>query len=78
MKPDAEDLRTNVTDDRGRIYLGSEYANTRVTITVVDVESDRPDAEKLPTAYQDASDSAETLAEACEGPATGAWTGLDE
>ena len=30
MNVDARDLRTNETDDRGRIYLGTEYANKRV------------------------------------------------
>ena len=41
MKVDADDLRTNKTDDRGRIYLGTEYANKRVTVAVIEVESDR-------------------------------------
>jgi hypothetical protein len=46
-KVDAHDLRTNETDDRGRIYLGTEYANKRVTVAVVEGESDRPDDEEL-------------------------------
>lgn len=60
-KVDAQDLRTNETDDRGRIYLGTEYANKRVTVAVVDVESDRPDEDELAAAYRDASGSAEEL-----------------
>jgi len=63
MEVDAHDLRTNETDDRGRIYLGTEYANKRVTVAVVEVESDHPDGEELAAAYREASESAETLAE---------------
>lgn len=75
---DARDLQTNETDDRGRIYLGTEYANKRVTVAVVDVESDRPDDEDLAAAYRDASASAETLAEEWGDTSVEAWTGLDE
>ncbi|MFC6614672.1 hypothetical protein ACFQAS_06830 [Halopenitus salinus] len=78
MKVDARDLRTNETDDRGRIYLGTEYANKRVTVAVVNVESDRPDDEELAAAYREASESAETLAEDWDGVSDEAWTGLDE
>jgi len=62
MKVDAEDLRTKETDERGRIYLGTEYANKRVTVAVVEVETDGPDEEELAAAYRDASESAESLA----------------
>ena len=41
MNVDADDIQTNETDDRGRIYLGTEYANKQVTVAVVDVESER-------------------------------------
>jgi hypothetical protein len=51
------------TDDRGRIYLGTEYANKRVTVAVVEVESDRPDDDELAAAYREASESSEALAE---------------
>lgn len=40
MKIDSDEIQTNETDDRGRIYLGTEYVNKRVTIGVVDVEPD--------------------------------------
>ena len=63
MKLDAEEFRTNETDDRGRLALGPEYANKRVTVAIVDVESTRPDEDELAAAYRDASKSAETLAE---------------
>jgi len=77
MKVDAHDLQTNETDDRGRIYLGTEYANKRVTVAVVEVESDRSDDEELAAAYRDASGSAETLAEEWDETSDDAWAGLD-
>ena len=77
-KVDAHDLRTNETDDRGRIYLGTEYANKRVTVAVVEVESDRPDEDELAAAYREASESADNLAEEWEGTSDEAWNGLDE
>lgn len=77
MKVDAEDLRTNETDDRGRIYLGTEYANKRVTVAVVEVESDGPDEDELAAAYRDAAESAESLTAEWEGTSAGAWNGLD-
>lgn len=78
MKVEAEDLRTNETDDRGRIYLGTEYANKRVTVAVVEVESDGPDEDQLAAAYREASESAESLAGEWEGTSEAAWDGLDE
>ena len=78
MKVDARDLRTNDTDDRGRIYLGTEYANKRVTVAVVEVENDHPDQDELAAAYRDASDSAEALAEAWDNTSEEAWGGLAE
>lgn len=77
-KVDARDLRTNETDDRGRIYLGTEYANKRVTVAVVEVESDRPDDEELAAAYREASESADHLAEEWTEASDEAWNGLDE
>jgi hypothetical protein len=77
MKVDADDLQTNETDDRGRIYLGTEYANKRVTVAVVEVESDRPDEDELAAAYQQASDSAADLAEEWDETSAEAWDGLD-
>lgn len=78
MKVDADDLRTKRTDDRGRVYLGTEYANKRVTVAVVEVESDRPDEDELAAAYQDAAESARALAEDWAATSDEAWTGLDE
>jgi hypothetical protein len=78
MKVDARELRTNETDDRGRIYLGTEYANKRVTVAVVEVENDRPDEDELADAYRDASESAEALAEAWDDTSEEAWSGLTE
>lgn len=77
-KVDAVDLRTNETDDRGRIYLGTEYANKRVTVAVVEVESDRLDEDELAAAYREASDSADHLAAEWRGTSDDAWNGLDE
>ncbi len=78
MKVDARDLRTSDTDDRGRIYLGTEYANKRVTVAVVEVENDWPDEDELAAAYREASESAESLAEAWDDTSDEAWNGLDE
>jgi hypothetical protein len=78
MKVDARDLRTSDTDDRGRIYLGTEYANKRVTVAVVEVENGRPDEDELAAAYREASESAESLAEVWDDTSDEAWSGLDE
>ncbi|QUO48710.1 MULTISPECIES: hypothetical protein [Halorubrum] len=78
MKVDATDLKTSEADDRGRVYLGTEYANKRVTVAVVEVESDRPDDDELAAAYREASESAETLTEEWSGTSDEAWEGLDE
>jgi len=77
MKVDATDLKTNETDDRGRVYLGTEYANKRVTVAVVEVESDRPDEADLATAYREASESADALAEEWSEASEEAWESLD-
>lgn len=77
MRVDAEDLRTRETDDRGRIYLGTEYANKRVTVAVVDVETQHPDEEELAAAYRDASQSAESINEAWSEASDEAWGALD-
>ncbi|AGB16191.1 hypothetical protein Halru_1584 [Halovivax ruber XH-70] len=76
-KVDAQDLQTNETDDRGRIYLGTEYANKRVTVAVVEVENDQPDTDELAAAYREASGSAEELAEGWTDVSDEAWDGLD-
>lgn len=60
---DTRDLRTTETDDRGRVYLGTEYANKRVTVAVVEVESDRPDENELAAVYRETSKSAKSLAD---------------
>lgn len=78
MKVDARDLRTNETDGRGRIYLGTEYANKRVTVAVVEVESNRPDEDELAAAYREASESAEALSEEWDEVSDEAWNGLAE
>ena len=77
-KVDARDLQTNETDDRGRIYLGTEYANKRVTVAVVEVESDLPDEDELAAAYREASEGAEELADEWDGASDEAWSGLDK
>jgi hypothetical protein len=78
MKVDADKLQTNKTDDRGRVYLGTEYANKRVTVAVVEVESESPDEEELAAAYREASESASDIAEEWGGASDEAWSGLDE
>lgn len=78
MKVDAHDMRTNETDDRGRIYLGTEYANKRVTVAVVEVENDHPGEGELAAAYREASEGAEALAEEWDEASDEAWNGLAE
>lgn len=78
MNVDANDLRTKETDDRGRIYLGTEYANKRVTVAVVEVQSDRPDEDKLAAAYREASETAATLADEWDNTSDEAWDTLPE
>ncbi|RQG90014.1 hypothetical protein EA462_08385 [Natrarchaeobius halalkaliphilus] len=77
-KVDVRDLQTNETDDRGRIYLGTKYANKRVTVAVVEVESDHPDEDELAAAYREASESAEELAEEWDDASDDAWSELDK
>ena len=60
-------MRTDETDNRGRIYLGTEYANKRVIVAIIEVESERPDEDELVAAYRRASESADPLAEEWEG-----------
>jgi hypothetical protein len=78
MKVDATDLKTNETDDRGRVYLGTEYANKRVTVAVVEVMSDRPDDDELAAAYREAAESAAVLTEEWNETSDEAWDTLDE
>lgn len=78
MRIDADEIQTNETDDRGRIYLGTEYANKRVTVAIVEVESDHPDEEELAAAYREASGSASTMVEEWDDTSDEAWDNLDE
>jgi hypothetical protein len=78
MRIDADELQTNETDDRGRIYLGTEYANKRVTVAVVEVESEGPDEDELAAAYREASESAGDLAGEWDEASDEAWSGLGE
>jgi hypothetical protein len=78
MQIDAEELQTNKTDDRGRFYLGTEYSNKRVTVAIVDTESNDPPQEDIAEAYREASASARSLTEEWEGTSDEAWTTLHE
>jgi len=40
VKIEKGDIVEATTDDRGRIYLGSEYANTEVEVAILDVKDD--------------------------------------
>ncbi|MEZ3117653.1 hypothetical protein RYH80_17180 [Halobaculum sp. MBLA0147] len=77
MKIDADELQTNETDDRGRVYLGTEYANKRVTVAVVEVESETPDEAELAAAHREASESAGSLADEWDCTSDEAWSELD-
>jgi hypothetical protein len=77
MKVDADELQTSETDDRGRVYLGTEYANKRVTVAVVEVNEDGPDEAELAAAYRDAADSAETLTAEWDSASKEVWDADD-
>jgi hypothetical protein len=40
VKVDPDDVQELTTDERGRVYLGSEYADTTVEVAVVAVKDD--------------------------------------
>jgi len=37
---DPDDIQKASTDDRGRVYLGPEYANSEVEVAVLDADND--------------------------------------
>lgn len=75
MKVETDDVRTKETDDRGRLYLGTEYANKRITVAIVDIEDDRPEDE-LAAAYRDAAESARDINRELEHASAEAWNSL--
>jgi len=77
MEVDANKLQTTKADDRGRVYLGTEYANKRVTVPVVEVESETPDEEELAAAYREVAESASDLSDQWDEASDEAWSGLD-
>ena len=76
MEIETDDIRTKEADDRGRLYLGTEYANKHVTVAVVDVETDRPDEDELAAAYRDAADSTRKVTGDWEHASDEAWESL--
>lgn len=76
MKIETNDVRTKEADDRGRLYLGTEFANKRVTVAIVEVESEGPTEAELAAAYRDAAESARELASEWGPTAREAWAEL--
>jgi hypothetical protein len=76
MNVESDDIRTKEADDRGRLYLGTEYANKRITVAVVDVEDDRPSEDELAAAYQDAAESARDITREWSHASDEAWESL--
>jgi hypothetical protein len=76
MNVESDDIRTKEADDRGRLYLGTEYANKRITVAVVDVEDDRPNEDELAAAYQDAATSARDITREWDHVSDEAWESL--
>jgi hypothetical protein len=76
MNVESNDIRTEEADDWGRLYLGTEYANKRVTVAVIAVETDRPDEEALAAAYRDASESADDMTRDWEHASDEVWDSL--
>lgn len=76
MNVETNDIRTKETDDRGRLYLGTEYANKRVTVAVLEVEDERPSEDELAAAYRDAAGSAREITREWDAASVEAWNGL--
>jgi hypothetical protein len=74
---EALELYTKDTDSRGRVYLGTEYANKRVTVAVVEVDASGPDEAELAAAYRDAAGNADRLAREWDETSNEAWAELD-
>jgi len=43
---DPDDIQKRTTDDRGRVYLGPEYADNTVTVAILDVYDDGGDRDE--------------------------------
>jgi hypothetical protein len=76
MKIESNDIRTKEADDRGRLYLGTEYANKRITVAVVDIEDNHPSEDELAAAYRDAAESARDINHEWEQVSDEAWDSL--
>ena len=76
MNVETNDIRTKETDDRGRLYLGTEYANKRITVAVLEVEDERPSEDELAAAYRDAAGSAREITREWDDASSEAWDGL--
>ncbi len=78
MNVEASEIKSATTDDRGRIYLGTEFANKDVTVAIVDVSESGPSEDELAAAYKDAAENAETINEEWQHVSDEAWANLDE
>lgn len=78
MHVDARDIQTKDSDERGRVYLGTEYAGKRLTVAIVEVEEDRPSDEELADAYKDAAAGAHDMAVEWDSTSEEAWGQLDQ
>lgn len=76
MHVETDDIRTKETDDRGRLYLGTEYANKRVTVAVLEVADEHPDDAALAAAYQDAAASARDITSTWDATSSDTWDTL--
>lgn len=76
MNIESDDIRTKEADDRGRLYLGTEYANKRITVAVVEVKDKRPTEDELAAAYRDAAESARDITREWEYASEEAWGSL--
>jgi len=74
---ESDDIRTKEADDRGRLYLGTEYANKRVTVAVVEIEDNGPNEDELAAAYRDAAESARGITREWEQVSDEAWDSLE-
>ncbi|WP_330630251.1 hypothetical protein [Halocatena halophila] len=76
MNVEVDDIRTKEADDRGRLYLGTEYANKRITVAIVEVAEDQPNEDELAAAYRNAAESAREITREFEQVSDEAWESL--
>ncbi len=76
MKIESDDIRTKEADDRGRLSLGTEYANKGITVAIMEVADNKPSEDELAAAYRNATESAHEITREFECVSDEAWGSL--